>query len=186
MVYWLSLEQQAGLERKSGQIGSQGKPTQTMRLENEAAKSTGKQMFEIQLWQILRPMSFNDEWQISYRNLGQNNRSHFKRDKGNRDATTVLHKSMQNGTNKTRKEQLKTVGPQFAPERSLCMMGWQGKIHDKPIEHVIFVILSGAVCSLELCVCFVQFHSFCDPGFKMKRAERSAMAAFELCAWVRK
>ena len=102
------------------------------------------------------------------------------------DATTVLHKSMQNGTNKTRKEQLKTVGPQFAPERSLCMMGWQGKIHDKPIEHVIFVILSGAVCSLELCVCFVQFHSFCDPGFKMKRAERSAMAAFELCAWVRK
>ena len=30
------------LETKSGQIGSQGKPTQTTRLEKEAAKSTGK------------------------------------------------------------------------------------------------------------------------------------------------
>ena len=139
------------LERKSGPIG-QGKPTQTMRLENEAAKSTGKQMFEIQLWQILRPMSFNDEWQISHRNLGLNNRSHFKRNKGNHDATTVLHKTKQNGTNKKRKKQLKTVGPQLAPEPSLRMMGWQGKIHHKPIEHVMFVILSGAVCSLELCV----------------------------------
>jgi hypothetical protein len=50
------------------------------------------------------------------------------------------------------KIKIKTVEPQLAPERSLCMMGWPGKIHHKPIEHVIFVILSGAVCSLELCV----------------------------------
>ena len=34
-VFCLSLEQQARLETKSGQIGSQGKPTQTMRLEKE-------------------------------------------------------------------------------------------------------------------------------------------------------
>ena len=78
---WNNKQDLKGSLAKLAAKANHGKPTQTMRLENEAAKSTGKQMFEIQLWQILRPMSFNDEWQISYRNLGQNNRSHFKRNK---------------------------------------------------------------------------------------------------------
>jgi hypothetical protein len=50
------LEQQARLETKSGQIGSQGKPTQTMRLEKEAAKSTGKHFRNPNLVNILTPV----------------------------------------------------------------------------------------------------------------------------------
>ena len=69
-VFCLSLEQQARLETKSGQIGSQGKPTQTMRLEKEAAKSTGKHFRNPNLVNILTPVIQDDEWQISCRNVG--------------------------------------------------------------------------------------------------------------------
>jgi hypothetical protein len=68
-----------------------------MHPEKEAAKSTGKH---------IRNPNF-----LSQRGTFGN--------KGNLDAITVLHKSIQNGINEKRK---KTAGPLLAPELSLNMV----------------------------------------------------------------
>ena len=76
----------------------------------------------------------------------------------------------------------------MVPEPNLCMMVWQGKRHDKPIERVTSMIHSGAVRSLELCVFRANWWFCVIPGLKWSKLHWAQWlhlsSVFQRCFWL--